>query len=97
MGLQDTVGVLWGNFLGASPDAMAQKIYDKWQNIPHSEFVRSHAYKVFEESFLNYNFAENPDLEHYPAKWKQFDGGKSASRAGAACPAFAAEAAASAE
>ncbi len=56
------MGVFWGNYLDASSEAMAQKIYGKWQNIAHSDVVRSHAYKVFEKSFLNYNFAENPDV-----------------------------------
>jgi len=54
--------VFWGNYLDASSEAMAQKIDDKWQNIPHSVVVRSHAYEVFEKSFLNYNFAANPDV-----------------------------------
>ena len=56
------MGVFWGNYLDATSEPMAQKNSDKWQSMPHSEVVRRHAYKVFEESFLNHNFAENPHL-----------------------------------
>lgn len=34
---------------------MARKVYPKWKHLPQSEVIRSHAYKVFEDSFLNYN------------------------------------------
>ena len=38
---------------------MAKKVYPKWQHVGQSEVIRSHAYKVFEDSFLNYNPEEN--------------------------------------
>ena len=34
---------------------MAAKVYPKWKHLPQSEVIRSHAYKVFEDAFLNYN------------------------------------------
>ena len=37
---------------------MARKIYPKWKHVGQSEVIRSHAYKVFEDSFLNYNLEE---------------------------------------
>lgn len=50
-----TAGVFWGNYVEASAEIMAQKVYPKWQKVAHSEVIRSHAYKVFEDAFLNYN------------------------------------------
>ena len=50
-----TAGLFWGNFVDQSAERMARKVYPKWKHIPQSEVIRSHAYKVFEDSFLNYN------------------------------------------
>ena len=50
-----TAGVFWGNYVDQSAEKMARKVYPKWKDIAHSEMIRSHAYKVFEDSFLNYN------------------------------------------
>ncbi len=74
-GPRDTVGVFWGNYLDASAEPMAQKNSDKSQNMPHSEVVGRQAYKVFEESYLDHNLAENPDVRPdlsaiAPPDWK---------------------------
>lgn len=50
-----TAGVFWGNYVDQSAEIMARKVYLKWKNVGQSEMIRSHAYKVFEDSFLNYN------------------------------------------
>jgi hypothetical protein len=50
-----TAGVFWGNYADASAEIMAAKVYPKWQHLPQSEVIRSHAYKVFEDCFLNWN------------------------------------------
>ena len=50
-----TAGVFWGNYVDASAEAMARKVYPKWQKEAQVEVIRSHAYKVFEDAFLNYN------------------------------------------
>lgn len=50
-----TAGLFWGNYVDESAERMAAKVYPKWKHLPHSEVIRSHAYKVFEDSFLNYN------------------------------------------
>jgi hypothetical protein len=50
-----TAGVFWGNYVDQSAELMARKVYPKWKHVGQSELIRSHAYKVFEDSFLNYN------------------------------------------
>lgn len=50
-----TAGVFWGNYVDQSAEIMARKVYPKWKHVGQSEMIRSHAYKVFEDSFLNYN------------------------------------------
>ena len=50
-----TAGVFWGNYVDQSAEIMAHKVYPKWKHVGQSEMIRSHAYKVFEDSFLNYN------------------------------------------
>ena len=50
-----TAGVFWGNYVDASAEIMARKVYPKWKHVAQSEMIRSHAYKVFEDAFLNYN------------------------------------------
>jgi hypothetical protein len=50
-----TAGVFWSNYVDQSAEIMALKVYPKWKHVGHSEVIRSHAYKVFEDSFLNYN------------------------------------------
>jgi hypothetical protein len=50
-----TAGVFWGNYVDQSSEIMAKKVYPKWKHVAQSEVIRSHAYKVFEDSFLNYN------------------------------------------
>lgn len=50
-----TAGVFWGNYVEESAEIMAEKVYPKWKGVAHSEVIRSHAYKVFEDAFLNYN------------------------------------------
>jgi Metallo-beta-lactamase superfamily len=50
-----TAGVFWGNYVDQSAEIMARKVYPKWKHVGQSEVIRSHAYKVFEDSFLNYN------------------------------------------
>lgn len=50
-----TAGVFWGNYVEQSTETVAQAVYPRWQHLAHSEVIRSHAYKVFEDVFLNYN------------------------------------------
>jgi hypothetical protein len=50
-----TAGVFWSNYVDQSAEAMARKVYPKWKDVAQSEVIRSHAYKVFEDAFLNYN------------------------------------------
>ena len=50
-----TAGVFWSNYVDASAETMAKKVYPKWKHVGQSEVIRSHAYKVFEDAFLNYN------------------------------------------
>ncbi len=50
-----TAGVFWGNYVDEAAEIMARKVYPKWQHIAQTEVIRSHAYKVFEDAFLNYN------------------------------------------
>jgi hypothetical protein len=50
-----TAGVFWSNYVDQSAEIMAKKVYPKWKHVAQSEVIRSHAYKVFEDSFLNYN------------------------------------------
>jgi len=50
-----TAGVFWGNYVDESSEHMARKVYPKWKDVGQIEVIRSHAYKVFEDSFLNYN------------------------------------------
>lgn len=50
-----TAGVFWSNYVDQSAEVMAEKVYPKWKHVAQSEVIRSHAYKVFEDSFLNYN------------------------------------------
>lgn len=50
-----TAGLFWGNYVDQSAEYMARKVYPKWKHVGQSEVIRSHAYKVFEDSFLNYN------------------------------------------
>jgi hypothetical protein len=50
-----TAGVFWGNYVDQSAEQMARKVYPKWRQVAQSEVIRSHAYKVFEDAFLNYN------------------------------------------
>jgi len=50
-----TAGVFWSNYVDQSAEVMAKKVYPKWKQVAQSEVIRSHAYKVFEDSFLNYN------------------------------------------
>ncbi len=50
-----TAGVFWGNYVDQSAEIIARKVYPRWQHTGQSEVIRSHAYKVFEDAFLNYN------------------------------------------
>ena len=50
-----TAGVFWGNFVDKSAETIARKVFPKWSHVPQSEMIRSHAYKVVEDAFLNYN------------------------------------------
>lgn len=50
-----TAGVFWGNYVEQSTEIMVRKVYPKWRDAGQSEVIRSHAYKVFEDAFLNYN------------------------------------------
>jgi len=50
-----TAGVFWGNYVDQSAETMARAVYPGWKHVAQSEVVRSHAYKVFEDAFLNYN------------------------------------------
>ncbi|MGI9343137.1 MAG: MBL fold metallo-hydrolase [Gammaproteobacteria bacterium] len=50
-----TAGVFWGNYVEQSAEIMARKVYPKWKHVGQTEVIRSHAYKVFEDAFLNYN------------------------------------------
>ena len=50
-----TAGVFWGNYVEQSAEIMARKVHPNWKHIAQSEVIRSHAYKVFEDAFLNYN------------------------------------------
>ena len=50
-----TAGVFWGNYVEQSTETVAQAVYPRWRHLAHSEVIRSHAYKVFEDVFLNYN------------------------------------------
>ena len=50
-----TAGVFWGNYVEQSAEIMARAVYPRWKHVAQSEVVRSHAYKVFEDAFLNYN------------------------------------------
>lgn len=50
-----TAGVFWSNYVDQSSEVMARKVYPKWKHVAQSEVIRSHAYKVFEDCFLNYN------------------------------------------
>lgn len=50
-----TAGVFWGNFVDQSAEVMARKVLPKWGHLPQVEMIRSHAYKVVEDAFLNYN------------------------------------------
>jgi hypothetical protein len=50
-----TAGVFWSNYVDESAEYMARKVYPKWKHVGQSEVIRSHAYKVFEDAFLNYN------------------------------------------
>ena len=50
-----TAGVFWGNYVDESAEIMARKVHPKWKHVGQSEMIRSHAYKVFEDAFLNYN------------------------------------------
>ena len=50
-----TAGVFWGNFVEQSAEIIARKVYPNWKHLPQSEVIRSHAYKVVEDAFLNYN------------------------------------------
>ena len=47
--------MFWGNYVDQSAEIMARKVYPEWKHVAQSEMIRSHAYKVFEDSFLNYN------------------------------------------
>ncbi len=53
-----TAGVFWSNFVDDAAQKMAAKVYPKWRDVAQSEVIRSHAYKVFEDAFLNYNPSE---------------------------------------
>ncbi len=50
-----TAGVFWGNYVDQSAEIIAKKVHPKWRHVAQSEVIRSHAYKVFEDAFLNYN------------------------------------------
>lgn len=50
-----TAGVFWSNYVDQSAEKMAAKVYQDWKHVAQSEVIRSHAYKVFEDCFLNYN------------------------------------------
>jgi hypothetical protein len=61
-----TAGVFWSNYVDEAAQIMAAKVYPKWKHVAHSEVIRSHAYKVFEDAFLNYNAelkAFKPDFD----------------------------------
>ena len=66
-----TAGVFWGNYVDQSAEIMAAKVYPQWQQLPQSEVIRSHAYKVFEDCFLNWNpevGAVRPDFSPIPPR-----------------------------
>lgn len=66
-----TAGVFWGNYVDESAEIMAKKVHSKWQHLPQSEVIRSHAYKVFEDCFLNWNpevGAVRPDFTPIPPR-----------------------------
>ena len=66
-----TAGVFWGNYVDASAEIMAAKVWPKWKQLPQSEVIRSHAYKVFEDCFLNWNpevGAVKPDFTPIPPR-----------------------------
>lgn len=50
-----TAGVFWGNYVEQSTQTVALAVHPRWKHLAHSEVIRSHAYKVFEDVFLNYN------------------------------------------
>ena len=50
-----TAGVFWGNYVEQSTETVAQAVHPRWKHLAPSEVIRSHAYKVFEDVFLNYN------------------------------------------
>ncbi len=50
-----TAGVFWGNYVEQSTETVTQAVHPRWKHLAHSEVIRSHAYKVFEDVFLNYN------------------------------------------
>jgi hypothetical protein len=50
-----TAGVFWGNYVDQGAEIMARKVHPQWKHVAQSEVIRSHAYKVFEDSVLNYN------------------------------------------
>lgn len=50
-----TAGVFWANYVDQSSEIMARKVFPEWKEVGQIEVIRSHAYKVFEDSFLNYN------------------------------------------
>jgi glyoxylase-like metal-dependent hydrolase (beta-lactamase superfamily II) len=68
-----TAGVFWGNYVDASAEIMAAKVYPKWKQLPQSEVIRTHAYKVFEDCFLNWNHEEGlvrPDFSPIVSRQK---------------------------
>jgi len=55
----DSAGVFWENIVNVSAEKMAHEVYEKWKDQLHAEVIRSHAYKVFEDAFLHYNWSNN--------------------------------------
>ena len=59
---EDNSAVMWGNLLEMGSEQMAAAVFDKWKEVPQVEAARSHAYKVMEDVFLNYNHEHDPTV-----------------------------------
>ena len=67
---EDNSAVFWGNFLERSAEIVASSVADKWGHVSQFEAARSHAYKVIEDAFLNYNHLypdSRPEFTPIPA------------------------------
>ena len=57
-----SAAVFWGNFVEWSSEFMAQKMLEKWDETPAIEVIRSHAYQVFQDAFVNYFWKGNHEI-----------------------------------